>query len=52
MPKYEVKLVVDTEFMKPSGDKGGIPVMSRAGKISSIGDPSFINKDRAIPTRV
>ena len=36
--------------MKPSGDKGGIPVMSRAGKISSIGDPIFINKDRSIPT--
>lgn len=49
-PKADVKLVVETEFMQPSGDKGGIPVMSRAGKISSIGDPIFINKDRHVPT--
>ena len=42
--------MVETEFMKNSGDQGGIPVMSRAGKISSIGDPVFINKNRVIPT--
>jgi hypothetical protein len=50
LKKADLKLVVETEFMTNSGDKGGIPVMSRAGKITSIGDPVFINKDRVIPT--
>ena len=43
--KAELKLVVETDYMTKSGDEGGIPVMSRAGKISILGDPIFINKD-------
>lgn len=39
-----LKLVVETDFMRRSGDKGAIPVMSRHGKLSILHDSVFLNK--------
>ena len=42
----EVRLKVETSFMTPSGDKGGIPVTSRAGRVSGLisNDTVFLNR--------
>ena len=41
----KVKLLIETTFMKPSGSQGGVPVMSRAGRVSAAADPAFMNEN-------
>lgn len=44
-----MKLVIETDFMRRSGDKGAIPVMSRTGKVTILQDTAFLNKPK-LPT--
>jgi hypothetical protein len=45
-PENRVKLVIQTDFMRRSGDKGAIPVMSRTGKVTILQDAAFLDKPR------
>jgi len=40
-----LKMIVDTDFTKPSGDKGGVPMFSRFGKATCAESLVFTNHD-------